>query len=288
MQTTETNCINVIKNGGINIMNMKSTLKALAVALPLSVAPVKASAQAAQITEGAQKVLTASAKDTLKVAAQDARTVVLKQYNGHYKGSVVNGKVGSGALDYAERGKTALYEENVKPNVHVGASFLSADKLPSAGLKIEGGLVKEKNGFDVSFAYASKNGYSDMIADASYKRVLPLGSGFQAYGKAGANSHIYRQAVVGGDHYGRFTPYAEGGISYDHKFPNKVTVGASAGVGGGPAIALKANPDKSQVVKNIHYGGEARVGYDKVEVFGRGGHDDLLGKNFEIGGRYKF
>lgn len=270
-------------------MNIGRTLKTLAVALPLSVAAPKAAAQATQITEGAQKVITTTAKDTLKAMTQDARTVSLKQYNGHYRGSVVNGKIGNGNLQYAEKGKTVLYEApGTKPNLSFDAAFITADKLPAPGFKIHGAMEKGKDGVDVAFAYASKNGYSDMIANASYTRNFPLGSGFTAYGKGGVNNIIRREAVPGGDHHGIVTPNLNAGLKFDHKFSNKVTLGATAEVGGGPAFYLKTDAGKTQVKRNVMYNAEVRAGFDKVEVFGQGGRDDILGNQFSVGARAKF
>lgn len=265
------------------------TIKTLAVALPLATMAPKASAQATRITEGAQKVLTSAAKDSLKTVQHDPRTVSLSQYNGFYKGTVVNGKVGNGNMQYAEKGKTVLYEAPAgKTNLKFDAAFIKADNLPAPGFKLHGGLEKGKNGYDVTFAYASKNGYSDMIANASYTRNFPLGAGFTAYGRGGANTIIRREAVKGGDHHGIFTPNLNAGLKYDHKFPNKIRVGATAEVGGGPAIYLKTNAGKAEVKRNVMYNAEVRGGYDKVEVFGQYGRDDILGNQFGVGTRVNF
>lgn len=264
------------------------TIKTLAVALPLATMAPKASAQATRITEGAQKVLTGAAKDSLKTISHDPRTVSLSQYNGFYKGTVVNGKIGNGNLQYAEKGKTTLYEFPTKTTFKADAAFIKADNLPAPGFKIHGNAARGKDEYDVAFAYASKNGYSDMIANVAYTRNFPLGSGFTAYGKGGVNNLIRREAVKGGDHHGIVTPHLDAGIKFDHKFSNDITVGATAEVGGGPSFYLKTDAGKTEVKRNVMYNAEGRVGMKKVEVFGQVGRDDILGNQFGIGTRYKF
>ena len=274
-------------------MNVRQTLKAMAVALPLALTPAsKATAQAANIVKNAEKIVVTDTLKAMENKAVDSRTLLLKKYNGHFNGNVVNGKIGNGKLDYAEKGRLVPASEYAdkanKTSLNFDATFIKADNLPAPGFKIHGGLQKGKDGADVTFGYASKNGYSDMIANASYTRNFPLGSGFTAYGKAGANTIIRREAVKGGDHHGIFTPNLNAGMKYDHKFPSKVTVGATAEVGGGPAFYLKTDAGKTQVKRNVMYNAEARVGYKDVEVFGQAGRDDILGNQFGVGTRVKF
>ena len=236
-------------------MNVRQTLKAMAVALPLALTPAsKATAQAANIVKNAEKIVVTDTLKAMENKAVDSRTLLLKKYNGHFNGNVVNGKIGNGKLDYAEKGRLVPASEYAdkanKTSLNFDATFIKADNLPAPGFKIHGGLQKGKDG--------------------------------------GANTIIRREAVKGGDHHGIFTPNLNAGMKYDHKFPSKVTVGATAEVGGGPAFYLKTDAGKTQVKRNVMYNAEARVGYKDVEVFGQAGRDDILGNQFGVGTRVKF
>ena len=86
-------------------MNMK-TIKALAIALPMSLCAGKAGAQSSNILKAAERIVTTDstvvAKDTLKALdakAADARTYVMKKYNGHFNGNVRGGRIADGTLE---------------------------------------------------------------------------------------------------------------------------------------------------------------------------------------------
>ena len=264
-------------------MNVRNFVKTAAVALPMAFAPMKGAAQsAAKVAENAQRIV---AEDTIKAAntsgLQDARTVVLKKWNGHFDGSVKNGRIGDGNLVYNEKAKTLLPEKKGKVDINIDANYIHGDELVNnGGFGLHGSAQAGNNLYDVAGLVAHKDPLTDFVAKASYTRLFPLGSGFAATAKGEAEGVIHR--VKTGDSWGAAYGSVKAGAKYEHKFDNGMRVAAKAEAG--PAFGFTEKEDRFHDFQKVRFvaDGELEAGMNKVSLFVKGGKDAVCGNN--IGG----
>lgn len=259
-------------------MNIRQTIKAAAVALPLAIAPMKSAAQsAAHVAENAQKIVAVDTAKVAKAGVQDARTIILKKWDGHFDGNVVNGRIGNGKLKYNEKAKTILAETATpKTTFDISGQYVHANGLPSDAYKLEGYARRGNNEYGVVTQYASGNGKSNFGGGISYTRDFPLldnhaGSKLEAYGKLSAIADIRRDKVTKPiDHLGIAHTTLVGGIKGNVKVGN-VNLGADAYAGGGESIRIKANSDKKDTYSHLAYGAKIKAGFKNVYAFVTGG-----------------
>lgn len=276
-------------------MSIKTYLKAAAVALPLMFSGAsKATAQSAQgVMKSAEKVITAS--DTLKAMDQkaaDARTLLLKRYKGHFQGSVKDGKIANGTLNYQEKGHSvpvaSLVSNNKTANttLAVDGSFINAKNLPSTGYKLSGSAEKGNDAFDASAILARGNGQHAILGNVAYTRSFPLAKDLNATGKASVEG--VARKINGGDSYGTVAPQLATGLKYQHTFEGGARVGVKGEVGGALPFNVKSETlksvDRAQFVANA----EVEAGYKNVSAFVNGGKDAIMGNNIGGGVRIRF
>ena len=208
-------------------MNIRNSIKAAAIALPMAIAPMKGAAQsAAHVADNAQRIVVADTAKAVKAGVQDARTVVLKRWDGHFDGSVVNGRIGNGKLLYNEKARTVLAETAPEKTVFdINGQFLHANGLPSNAYRLEGTATKGHNEYGVATQYASGHGKSNFGGGISYARNFPLldnhaGSNLQAFGKLSATADIRRMAVEDKDHLGIAHATLVGGLRGNARLGN--------------------------------------------------------------------
>ncbi|MCD8377850.1 MAG: hypothetical protein LUB59_03585 [Candidatus Gastranaerophilales bacterium] len=267
-------------------MSIRTYLKAAAIALPLAFGGGKAAAQSQNIVKAAERIVAADTLKAMDNKAADAKTLLLKRYKGQYKGTVVNGKVGSGNLNYKEAGETVPVASIVNNNskVTVDGGVYSAKDMPSAVYKISGTFTKGNNEVAASSAYSHKTGNTHFIEDVSYARKFPLTRDLAATGRVGAVGEV---AKVNGDKMGQANPYIKAGLQYNHKFMGGAKVGAKAEVGGAAIIKHNDNTTKVKSGKAI-FNAEAEAGYKNVSAFVSGGRDAVMGNNVGGGVRFTF
>ena len=261
-------------------MNVKNYLKAAAVALPLAVAPVKASAQSQNIVKAAERVLAADTLKAMDAKAKDARVLTLTSYKGKFCGDVKAGKINNGTLDYAEKGHDVplmeLANANKKTMIGFEGSYIHANGLPSDAFKLEANIRRGNNEYGAHTMYSSGGGKSNFGGGGSYTRDFPLlndhkGSKLEAFGRLSATADIRRDRVTKPiDHLGILHTDLVGGIKGNKKIGD-FNLGGEAYVGGGESIRLKANSDKKDSYSHLSYGGKIKVGFKKVYAFVTGG-----------------
>lgn len=275
-------------------MNVRQTLRAMAVAIPMALVPSsKVAAQSANVVKAAENVVAADTVRALDAKAAEGRTLLLKSYKGHFKGNVAQGRIADGSLDYAEKGRTVPMSDfatSDKTKLTFDASVISGRDLVGPGFRMHAGAERSNNIVDVTGMYSTKSGTgrSTMMVDGSYTRAFPLGSGFDALGTVGTRYTVQREAFAGGDHHGVFSPELLGGIRYQHKFNNGVRVGAKGQVGGAHNILVKAEKYHPQTKTVVIANGEAEVGYKNVSLFANGGKDATAGGFVGGGARVTF
>lgn len=275
-------------------MSIKTYLKAAAVALPLMFSGAsKATAQSAQgMVKSAEKVITAG--DTLKAMDQkaaDARTLLLKRYKGHFQGSVKNGRIANGTLNYQEKGHTIpvatlATNKNASTTLAVDGSYVGAKNLPSAGYKLTGSAEKGHDAFEASALYAGAKGKHDVIGNVSYTRSFPLAQDLSATGKASVEGAAHK--ITNGDSYGTIAPQLAAGLKYQHAFENGAKVGVKGELGGAQPFNFKSETLKSVGKTQFVANAEVEAGYKNVSAFVNGGKDAIMGNNIGGGVRIKF
>lgn len=270
-------------------MSIKTYLKAAAVALPLALGSTKAAAQSTEgIVKNAQKVITTDTLKTMDQKAADARAYVIKKYSGHYSGSVKNGKIDNGTLEYSEKGKSvpAASASNPETSIYIEGSYVSGSKLPSAGYRVAGGVEKGENAFDVAGVFSKGDGKTDVIGDVAYTRSFPLTEELDATGKIGVEGVMHK--INGGDSYGSLYPQIKAGLKYNHKFDNDAFINVKGEVGGAAAVNFKSETLKTAESGKFVANAELEAGYKNVSAFVNGGKDAAMGNNIGGGARVKF
>ncbi len=270
-------------------MNIRS-LRTMAVAglMAFSAGATKVAAQNAQTT--LDKASTIVAKDTAKVVkdgVQDARTVLLKKYSGHFQGSVKQGRIADGNLEYAEKGKTILEPKPNKINFALDAGVTTGDELcNNVGLRFHGSAKKHNTKFDVTGIYAGKEPKSDFIAKASATQYFPLNKDFSLLAKGEAEGVIRR--VRGGDSFGEAWPQVLGGARYEHKFDNGMKVAVQGEAGPAFKITEKEHTFHDIPKAKFVYNAEGEFGINQVSGFVGATKDAAAGQGVYGGVRFKF
>ena len=270
-------------------MNIRS-LRTMAVAglMAMGASSSKVAAQsAAQTVKAAQEVVT---KDTIKNVSgnvRDAKTILLKKYHGHFDGSVKNGKIADGSLEYAEKGKTVLPTTKGGIDIKGDAGYVwGSDLVNNGGFRLQGTAQTGNNIFGVSGLVAHKDPKTDFVAKANYTRLFPLSEDFALTGKAEVEGVINR--VRGGDSFGQAWPQALVGAKYEHKFDNGVKVAAKGEAGAAFKITEKEHSYHDIPGAKFVVNGEAEVGLHRTSLFVSGGKDAVYGNNIGAGVRVDF
>lgn len=264
-------------------MNVRSMIASTFAAAAMMV-PAKSGAQANKVLNAAQNVVVADTVKAAKAGAQDAKTVLLKKYNGHFYGNVKNGKIAEGNLQYTEAGKTMFPEgaEKAKAEgigITIDAGVVSGKDMVNTGYRVQGAAQKGKDLFEVSGTYAMNEPQTDFIANASYTRLFPVNKDVSLTAKAGVEGAIKR--YTGQDNWGLAWPQVLGGAKFQHNF-NGIKVGAKAEAGVGASIVEKEHINHDVAKAAFLANGEIEAGINNVSAFISGGKDAIMGAN--IGG----
>ena len=260
-------------------MNVRNLFRTAMVAAPMAIMPMKGAAQsAAHVAENAQKIVVADTIKAAKTTVQDARTVVLKKWDGHFDGNVVDGKIGNGKLNYNEKAKTVLAETApAKTTYDISGQFVHANGMPgNSAYRLDGVTRRGNNEYSVQALYGSGNGKSNFGGGIGYTRDFPLldnhnGSKLEAYGKLSAVADIRRDRVTKPvDHLGIAHTTLVGGIKGNAKVGD-FNLGADAYIGGGESIRIKANSDKKDTYSHFAWGAKIKAGFKNVYAFVTGG-----------------
>lgn len=279
-------------------MNIRS-LRTMAVAglMAFSAGATKVAAQTAQgtLNKASEIVVKDSAKvakDSLgfaKEGVQDARTILLKKYSGHFQGSVKQGRIADGNLEYAEKGKTILApSKNAnKINFAFDAGVTTGSEMCNeVGYRFHGAAKKHNTQFDVTGIYSGKEPKSDFIAKASATQYFPLNKDISLLAKGEAEGVIRR--VRGGDSFGEAWPQVLAGARYEHKFDNGMRVALQGEAGGAVKITEKEHTFHDIPSAKFVYNAEGEFGINQVSGFVGATKDAAAGNGVYGGVRVRF
>lgn len=279
-------------------MNIRS-LKTMAVAglMAFSAGTAKVAAQTAQGT--LNKASEIVVKDSSKVASdslaamkegvRDARTILLKKYSGHFQGSVKQGRIADGSLEYAEKGKTILAPSKNANKINFavdGGVTTGSEMCNQVGYKFHGSAQKHNTKFDVTGIYAGKEPKSDFIAKASATQFFPLNKDVSLLAKGEVEGAIRR--VRGGDSFGEAWPQLLGGAKYEHKFDNGMRVAVQGEAGVAAKITEKEHTFHDIPSAKFVYNAEGEFGVNQVSGFVGATKDAATGNGVYGGVRFRF
>lgn len=273
-------------------MNVRQTMKAAAIAIPMMFSHGKAAAQEATML--AQDTAKVVATDTLKVmdqASADARMLFNKV------DSIARSKADSIASTKSDsiQGK--------KPRFAFDAEYISARHLPQDGVRVHASARKNKDVFDVTGIFSGKHLRATMLADASYTRRFPVKktpkTSVDLTGSVGGTATIVRTHDPVSDQYGIWTPRLTGGVNYKKYFAKSNSAVLRLKAEAGPAVNIKSvaqtHGDNNKVKAAWYLNAEAEAGstdslkkHPQVSAIIGGGHHPTIGANIYGGFRYRF
>lgn len=276
---------------------MKIGLKTLALATMMAVGGGKAAAQnATHIAESAKTVVVEDTAKAVKNGVRDARTVLLKRYNGSFKGKVTEGGV-VGDLTYNERGKvvpaSVLDQGKKGVDIAIGADYVYGNDLVNHnGFGLTGTAEYATNRFGVSGLVSHKDPRTDFVADINYTKLFPVNSNFAFTAKAEAEGVIHRESgntVKGAkkriDNFGVLYPQVKGGAEYKQDLGHNVSMTVKGE--GGVAATIVRKEDTPHGLKGVGFvgGGEVAFRSGNFTAFVGGGKDAVYGGNLQTGVR---
>ena len=277
-------------------MNIRNTIKAAIVALPLMFGHGSAAAQ--KITHTAVKdTARTTAVDTLKAMdnmAVDARTFVMNKAD-----SVAKAKADSVARA-AEDSIAIAKSETVASNRTKLAADVSAvvggTKMPGVAPKVHVAVERGKNLIDVSAFHSASGGTTTFMVDGQYSRLFQSkkNKNLQYSVGAGASNTVLRDVPGGWDDYGVLSPRVTAGVRYKTalKKGSKNAPNLSLKAEAGPAANIKfvaqTHADDRKFKPGFYMNTEAAVGKKHWEGFVNAGHHPYVGFNGGVGVRYKF
>ncbi|MCM1266192.1 MAG: hypothetical protein NC200_08345 [Candidatus Gastranaerophilales bacterium] len=270
-------------------MNIKNTLRAAAIAIPMMLGGGKAAAQAPTIVKAAEKVVAADTLKAMEQKSADVPTLMIKRYKGHFQGSVKGGKIADGTLNYKESGETVPVANilNPKSSVAIDGTFVSGSKLPGVGYQLGGTFEKGNNAFSARGVYSQGHAEKNIIGDMSYTRSFPLTHDISATGKVGVEGGIIKNPA-NHDSFGQLNPHISAGAKYSHTFEGGAKIGAKAEVGGALPLNYRTHTRKAVQSPTVIANGEIEAGYKNISGFVTGGRDAMMGNNIGAGVRVKF
>lgn len=270
-------------------MNIRNTLKAAAIALPMMFGAGKAAAQAPTIVKAAEKIVAADTLKAMEQKSADVPTLLIKRYKGHFQGSVKSGRIADGTLNYKEAGETVPVANilNPKSSVAIDGSFVNGNKLPGTGYRLNGTFEKGNNAFSATGVYSQGHNEKQVIGDMAYTRTFPLTRDLGATGKVGVEGALIKNPA-NHDSYGTVNPHISAGMKYAHEFDGGARIGAKAEVGGALPLNYKTHTRKSVQSPTVIANGEIEAGYKNITGFVTGGRDAVMGNNIGAGVRVKF
>lgn len=270
-------------------MNIRQSLKAAAIAIPMMFGAGKAAAQAPEIVKAAEKIVTVDTLKAMEQKAADVPTLMIKRYKGHFQGSVKGGRIADGTLNYKEVGETVPVANilNPKSSVAIDGSFISGHELSGAGYQLRGTFEKGNDAFTARGIYSQGKVEKDVIGDIAYTRSFPLTRDLSATGKVGVEGGLIKNPA-NHDSYGTLNPHISAGLKYSHNFEGGARIGAKAEVGGAEPLNFKTHTRKSAGDPVVIANGEVEAGYKNISGFVTGGKDAIMGANVGAGVRVTF
>ena len=278
-------------------MNVRQSMKAAAIAIPMMFSKGNASAQTANVAQTAVKAVVTdtvrSAKDTLAVmdsAAIDAKAFL------HRVDSVAHAKADSVANLKAD----SIYGK--KPRFTVDASYITARYLPQDGVRLHAQARKNKDVFDATGVFAGKHMRATMFFDGAYTRRIPVSkndSTLNLTASAGGTATIVRTHEPLSDQYGIYSPRLAFGVNYKKYFGENKGGVLRLKAEAGPAVNIKSvaqtHTDNNKVKGAWYLNAEAEAGsgyslnkHPQVSVFLGGGHHPVVHANLYAGFKYRF